>query len=64
MHRRLIKLNVKELVIKANHLLGRYGDETEVEIHVQNVYSDGEDAEANDIQIRYDSEKDKIIIYG
>ena len=37
---------------------------TEIEIAIQAVFSNGDDARADDIQAYYNKEKDRLIIYG
>ena len=61
---RWIKLNAKEVISELKALSSKHGKDIEVEIAIQDAYADGEDIRESGIQVYYNDERKRIVIYG
>jgi hypothetical protein len=57
-------LNVRELISKLESLSFDCGENTEVEIAIAEVFSSGEDVRTDNINVHFNDDKGKIVIYG
>ena len=57
-------MNAKEIISELKALSSKHGKDTEVEIAIQDAYAEGEDIRESGIQVYYNDERKRIVIYG